>query len=46
MLEVRNDLIAQETGQAVWAERLFQLLSSALETIHMPVGNGTKAVVR
>jgi predicted N-formylglutamate amidohydrolase len=30
-LEVRQDLIADEAGQAAWAERLARLLPAALE---------------
>jgi predicted N-formylglutamate amidohydrolase len=34
-LEIRQDLIADELGQAVWAERLARLLQSARETLEM-----------
>lgn len=30
MLEIRNDLISDETGQTVWAERIAELLSASL----------------
>ncbi|HEY8944011.1 MAG TPA: N-formylglutamate amidohydrolase, partial [Polyangiaceae bacterium] len=34
-LEIRQDLIADDLGQAVWAERLTRLLQSARETLEM-----------
>jgi predicted N-formylglutamate amidohydrolase len=33
MIEIRNDLIATETGQLAWAQRLAPMLQAAVEAL-------------